>query len=291
MTARTTGGTTGTISRLHVPDAIAGMNAFAHPAWWHALEDERVRRDEDELPELTVVDAAGLPHDRTLLVVGPVAELLAEPTVAALEAWAAEVRGLHAAAPAPVHLAVSLDEVTCLEQVLTLAAGRRWPPFDAAAASAHTDADPVPPQSVPGGQQAARRYADALVAQVEVLLPPAWQTAADGAADATACISRALDTDPDLRPDQARAMREACRAVLAGLEADGVTISGPRDALLWPVPAERGLIPIDVAADAACEVLLGMLERPADLAPDRQVAVPVEELPARDLLARLRGRR
>jgi hypothetical protein len=281
-------------SLLHVPDATGGMNAFAVPTWWASLEDERVTRDEDERPDVTVVVADGLPHDRTLLVVGGVAELLTEPTLAGLESWVSEVRAIHAAAAAPVHLAVSLDEVTSLEQLLALAAGRRWPRFDVAAAAAHTrqpGADPVPPQSVPGGQDAARAYADALVAQVEVLLPPAWQTAADGAADATACISRALDTDPDVGPAAARVLRDACRAALAGLEADGVTVSGPRDALLWPVPAERGLVPIDVAADAALEVMLGVLERPVDLAADRPVVVPVAELPARALLARLGGGR
>jgi hypothetical protein len=265
------------------------MNAFAVPTWWASLEDERVTRDDDELPDVTVVEV-DLPADRCLLVVGAVAELLPEPTPEALAAWVAEVRAVHTAS-APVHLAVSLDEVTSLDQLLTLAAGRRWPRFDVAAAAAHTAADPVPPQSVPGGQDTARAYAEAIVAQVEVLLPPAWQTAVDGATDATACISRALDTDPDLDPAEARLLRDACRAALAGLEADGVSISGPRDALLWPVPAERGLVPLDVAADAALEVMLGQVERPADLAPDRAVVVPVEELPARALLTRLRGTR
>ncbi|WP_436699036.1 hypothetical protein [Nocardioides sp. BYT-33-1] len=282
------------MSLLHVPDAAGGMNAFAVPTWWASLEDERVTRDEDERPDVTVVDVAELPGDRTLLVVGAVAELLSDPTPDGLAAWVDEVRAIHAAATAPVHLAVSLDEVTSLEQLLTLAAGRRWPAFDVAAAAAHTGqpgADPIPPQSVPGGQDAARAYADALVAQVEVLLPPSWQTAADGAADATACISRALDTDAEVGPAQARALRAACRSALADLEADGVTISGPRDALLWPVPAERGLVPIDVAADAALEVMLAVLERPVDLAPDRPVVVPLEELPARALLARLGGGR
>lgn len=278
------------MSLLHVPDAHAGMNAFAVPTWWASLEDERVARDDDELPDVTVVDVADLPGDRTLLVVGAVTELLSEPTADGLAAWVAEVRSHHTAA-APVHLAVSLDEVTSLEELLTLAAGRRWPRFDVAAAAAHTDADPVPPQSVPGGQDTARAYAEAIVAQVEVLLPPSWQTAVDGATDATACLSRALDTDPDLGPAEARAMRDACRAALEQLEADGVTVSGPRDALLWPVPAEHGLVPIDVAADAALEVMLGQVERPADLAPDRAVVVPVEELPARALLTRLRGTR
>ncbi|GAA1504101.1 hypothetical protein [Nocardioides humi] len=280
------------MSLLQVPDARAGMNAFAVPTWWASLEDERIARDDDELPDVTVVDLdpAVLPADRTLLVVGAVAELLPEPTTDALAAWVGEVRALHTAA-APVHLAVSLDEVTSLEQLLTLAAGRRWPPFDAVAAATHTAADPVPPQSVPGGQETARAYADALVAQVEVLLPPAWQTATDGASDAVACISRALDTDPDVGPAEARVLRDACRAALAGLEADGVTISGPRDALLWPVPAEHGLVPIDVAADTALEVMLGQLERPADLAPDRPVVVPLDRVPARELVARLRGPR
>ncbi|GAA3517133.1 hypothetical protein [Nocardioides daeguensis] len=278
------------MSLLHVPDARAGMNAFAVPTWWASLEDERVTRDDDELPDVTVLDLADLADDRTLLVVGAMAELLAEPTAEGLAAWVAEVRAVHTAA-APVHLAVSLDEVTSLDQLLTLAAGRRWPRFDVAAAAAHSDADPVPPQSVASGQATARAYADAIVAQVEVLLPPTWQTAVDGTADATACISRALDTDPDLGPAEARAMRDACRAALADLEADGVTISGPRDALLWPVRAERGLVPIDVATDAALEVMLGQLERPADLAPDRAVVVPVEDLPARALLNRLRGSR
>ncbi|WGX96214.1 hypothetical protein [Nocardioides sp. L-11A] len=282
------------MSLLYVPDATDGMNAFAVPAWWASLEDDRITRDEEERPEVTVVDVAELSDDRTLLVVGAVAELLSEPTPDGLAAWADEVRALHAAAAAPVHLAVSLDEVTGFEQVLTLAAGRRWPRFDVAAAAVHRGqpgADPVPPPSVPGGQETARAYADALVAQVEVLLPPSWQTAADGAADATACISRALDTDPDVGPAEARALRDACRSALAGLEGDGVTISGPRDALLWPVPAERGQVPIDVAADAALEVMLAVLERPADLAPDRPVVVPVGELPARALLARLGGSR
>lgn len=277
------------MSLLHVPDAHAGMNAFAVPTWWASLEDERVTRDDDERPDVTVVEV-DLAADRTLLVVGAVAELLSEPTPEGLAAWVAEVRAVHTA-EAPVHLAVSLDEVTSLDELLTLAAGRRWPRFDVAAAAAHTDADPVPPQSVPGGQDTARAYADAIVAQVEVLLPPAWQTAVDGVADATASISRALDTDPDLGPAEARVMRDACRAALADLEADGVTISGPRDALLWPVPAERGLVPIDVAADAALEVMLGQVERPADLAPDRSVVVPLAELPARALLTRLRGTR
>ncbi|MDQ6524738.1 hypothetical protein RB608_14050 [Nocardioides sp. LHD-245] len=279
------------MSLLHVPDAAGGMNAFAVPTWWASLEDDRVTRDEDERPDVTVVDVAELPDDRTLLVVGSVAELLAEPTPDALAAWVGQVRAINAAAAAPVHLAVSLDEVTCFEQLLALAAGRRWPPFDVVAAARHTDADPVPPPSVPGGQDTARAYADALVAQVEVLLPPAWQTATDSAADATACISRALDTDPDVGPADARALRDASRSALAALEADGVTISGPRDALLWPVPAERGLVPIDVAADAALEVMLAVLERPVDLAPDRPVVVPVGELPARALLAKLGGRR
>ncbi|TQK73179.1 MULTISPECIES: hypothetical protein [unclassified Nocardioides] len=277
------------MSLLHVPDAHAGMNAFAVPTWWASLEDERVTRDDDERPDVTVVEV-DLDADRTLLVVGAVAELLSEPTPEGLAAWVAEVRAVHTA-EAPVHLAVSLDEVTSLDELLTLAAGRRWPRFDVAAAAAHTDADPIPPQSVPGGQDTARAYADAIVAQVEVLLPPAWQTAVDGTADATACISRALDTDPDLGPAEARAMRDACRAALAALEADGVTVSGPRDALLWPVPAERGLVPLDVAADAALEVMLGQVERPADLAPDRAVVVPLAELPARALLTRLRGTR
>lgn len=278
------------MSVLRVPDAVAGMNTFAVPTWWASLEDERVSRDDDELPDVTLVEVADLPADRTLLVVGAVAELLSEPTPAGLAAWVAEVRAAHTAS-APVHLAVSLDEVTSLDQLLTLAAGRRWPRFDVVSAAAHTDTDPVPPQSVPGGQGTARAYADAIVAQVEVLLPPAWQTAVDGAADATACISRALDTDPDLGPAEARAMRDACRTALEQLEADGVTLSGPRDALLWPVPAERGLVPIDVAADAAIEVMLGQVERPVDLAPDRALVVPVEELPARALLTRLRGSR
>ncbi|TNM36247.1 hypothetical protein FHP29_18950 [Nocardioides albidus] len=275
---------------LQVHDARAGMNAFAVPTWWASLEDERVIRDDDELPDVTLVELAGPSAGRTLLVVGAVAELLAEPTPEALASWAEEVRALHSDA-APVHLAVSLDEVTSLEQLLTLASGRRWPPFDVRAAAARTDADPVPQQSVTGGQAAARAYADALVAQVEVLLPPSWQTAADGAAEATACISRALDADPDVSAADARVLRDACRSTLAELEADGVTISGPRDALLWPVPAEHGQIPIDVAADAALEVMLGQLERPADLAPDRPVVVPLEQLPARALLARLGGRR
>ena len=278
------------MSLLHVPDAGAGMNPFAVPTWWASLEDERVVRDDDELPDVTVIETADLPSDRTLLVVGSVAELLGEPTPSGLAAWETRVRALHTSA-APVHLAVSLDEVTSMEQLLTLAAGRRWPVFDVAAAAAHTEADPVPPQSVPGGQEAARAYADALVAQVEVLLEPSWQTAVDGVADASACISRSLDADPDVAASDVRVLRDACRDALARLEGDGVTISGPRDALLWPVPAEHGLIPVDVAADAALEVMLGLVERPVDLAPDRPVVVPVEELPARALLARIRGRR
>lgn len=264
------------------------MNVFAVPSWWASLEDERVSRDEDERPDLTVVEADALPADRTLLVVGAIAELLVEPTPEGLAAWVAEVRSLHSAA-APLHLAVSLDEVTSLEQLLVLAAGRRWPRFDVAAAARHTEADPLPPQSVPGGQETARAYADALVAQVEVLLPPSWQTAADGVEDATACIARALDTDPDVDATEARVLRDACRAALAALEAEGVTLSGPRDALLWPVPPEHGRVPIDVATDAALEVMLGLLESRVDLAPDRPVTVPVDRLPARALLARLRS--
>ncbi|WP_408897870.1 hypothetical protein ACJ5H2_01900 [Nocardioides sp. R1-1] len=276
------------MSLLHVPDARPGMNVFAVPTWWASLEDDRVGRDEDERPEITAVEVDALPADRTLLVVGAIAELLAEPTPEGLAAWVAEVRSLHSEA-APLHLAVSLDEVTSLEQLLELAAGRRWPRFDVAAAARHTEADPLPLQSVPGGQETARAYADALAGQVEVLLPPSWQTAADGIEYATACIARALDTDPDVDATEARTLRDACRAALAALEADGVTVSGPRDALLWPVPPEHGRVPIEVAADAALEVMLGLLETRVDLAPDRPTVVPLDQLPARALLARMRS--
>jgi len=48
------------MSRLHVPDAHAGMNAFAVPTWWASLEDERVTRDDDELPDVTLVELSEL---------------------------------------------------------------------------------------------------------------------------------------------------------------------------------------------------------------------------------------
>lgn len=278
------------MSLLHVPDPRAGMNAFAIPAWWAALEDDRVVRDEDECPDVTVVSLPDDEADRAVLVVPPLIRLLAEPTGDALAAWVVEVRAVQAELAVPLHLAVSLDEVTSLDQLLALAAGRRWPPFSVAAAAAHTETDPVPPLSVPRGEEVLRAYADALVDHVEVLLPPAWQTAADGTADAFAALSRALDADPEVTPAEARALRDACRAALADLEAAGVTVSGPRDALLWPVPATGGQIPLDVATDAALEVMLSLVERRVDLAPDRAGVVPLAQLPASALLARLGGR-
>ncbi len=278
---------------LVVPDPRSGMNAFALPQWWASLEDERVVRDDEDHPDQTVIDAviAGVEGDRTLLVVPAITDLLAEPTLDALAEWVGEVRALHVSADAPVHLAVCLDVVTSLDQVLTLAAGRRWPPFDVAAAAARSETDPVPALSFPRGQEVVRAYADAVVAQVEVLLPPAWQTAADGAGDAVAAVTRALDADAEIGAADARELRDACRAALADLEAEDVTISGPRDALLWPVPAQAGRIPLDVVTDAALEVMLSLVERRVDLAPDRPRVVPAGELPARALLARLGGRR
>ena len=81
-----------------------------------------------------------------------------------------------------MRLAVSLDPVTSLDQLETLARGHRWPPFDAVAAAHHDQHDPIPAPATPGGLQVIHEYADALVAQVEVLLPPSWPTAADGVA-------------------------------------------------------------------------------------------------------------
>lgn len=247
------------MTHLRVPDPRRGINAFATPSWWSSQPADRIAREAGTTVVTTPDDVA----DLTLLVVEPVGSFLAEPSPAALDAWVADVRELAGGVPGPVRLAVSLDPVTSLDQLETLARGHRWPPFDAVAAAHHDQHDPIPAPATPGGLQVIHEYADALVAQVEVLLPPSWPTAADGVADATACVVRALDADPDVDDATARTLRDACRRALADLEAEGITLSGPRDALLWPVTARGGEIPLDVAADAAVEVMLAQLERPA----------------------------
>lgn len=249
---------------VRVPDPRRGINAFATPDWWAGQATDRVSRDGGGATIVATVDDVADQDDVTLLVVEPIGSFLAEPSLAALDAWVADVRDLAGVVPGPVRLAVSLDPVTSLDQLETLARGHRWPPFDVAAAARHDQHEPIPAPAVPGGLEVIREYADALVAQVEVLLPPSWATAADGVADAAACVVRALDADPDLDDVTARALRDASRQALADLEADGITLSGPRDALLWPVPAGGGGIPLDVAADAAVEVMLAQFERPAE---------------------------
>lgn len=247
------------VTTLRIPDPRLGLNSFATDAWWEATPDA------ERTPDARVVAAPGAPWDgeRTLLVAGAVTDHLAEPTVAAVEAWAAEVCALVAAQPGPVHLAVSLSTVRSLDEAVTLAQGRRWPAYDAVEAARHRAGEPVPVPSIPGGQQAVSAFVTALLPQVEVLAASGWATAADATADATACVSRSLDADPDVPDDLARELRAAGRAALVAFEEAGLTISGPRDALLWPVSAERGQIPIEVAADAAVEAMLALRERPA----------------------------
>ncbi|WP_418061947.1 hypothetical protein [Pimelobacter simplex] len=248
------------MSTLRVPAPRAGVNAFATDHWWEeAVPDAERTADARVVP----VPAAPWDGERTLLVAGAVTESLAEPSVAAVEAWAAGIVALAGEQPGPVALAVSLSTPRSLAELVTLAAGRRWPAYDADEAARHRAGEPVPVPSIPGGQQAVSAFVTALLPQVEVPAASGWATAAEAAAEATACLSRSLDADPDVPDDLARALRTAGRAALVAFEDAGLTLSGPRDALLWPVSAERGRIPIDVAADAAVEALLALRERPA----------------------------
>ncbi|AIY16049.1 hypothetical protein GUY44_11255 [Pimelobacter simplex] len=253
------------MSTLLIPAPRAGANVFATDAWWDdvASDEPGVVRE----PGVVEVRRDDLPWDgqRTLLVLGQITELLAEPTVAAIEAWAAEVRALAAQQPGSVHLALSLSTPRALAELVTLARGHRWPPFDAGAAARYRRADPVPVPPTPGGQRAVSAFVDALLEQVEVQAVSGWATAADATADATACLSRSLDADPDVSDDLALALRAAGRAALTTFEDAGLTLSGPRDALLWPVSAVQGRIPIDVIADAAVEAMIGQRERPAEV--------------------------
>ncbi|KAB2808207.1 hypothetical protein F9L07_22015 [Pimelobacter simplex] len=247
------------MTTLRIPDPRVGLNSFATDAWWEAIPAA------ERTPDARVVElpAAAWEGERTLLVAGLVTEFLPEPTVAAVESWAADVCALAAAQPGPVHLAVSPSTVRSLDEAVALAQGRRWPAYDADEAAWHRAGEPVPVPSIPGGQQAVSAFVTALLPQVEVPAASGWATAAEAAAEATACLSRSLDADPDVPDDLARALRTAGRAALVAFEDAGLTLSGPRDALLWPVSAERGRIPIDVAADAAVEALLALRERPA----------------------------
>lgn len=252
------------MSRLRVPHAPgAGINLFTGESWWEAVATGTgAIRDET----VTLLDLPGAPWEgeQTLLVAAPVTDVLAEPSVPAVAAWADAVHTVAAAQPGTIRVAVSTGSVRSLPELITLAQGRRWPAFDLGEAARHRAQDALPVGLSAGGQGVVARFAEALVGNVAVLTAGAWQTAADGMADATACLGRALDADPDLTDAEARALRDACRAALASFEESGLVLSGPRDALLWPVPPDHGRIPLDVVADAAVEVLLAQAERPAD---------------------------
>lgn len=233
------------MSTLRIPFGVTGANVFAAADWFGGR------------PVLDV-DRAPWEGELTVLVVGPVRAWLPASTEAAVDAWAEEVRSVVVEAPGTVRLAVSVEPVTSLEQLVTLADGRRWPPSDVADGARHAADDRIP---LPAASGVAQQYAEALLGDLVPGLPYSWLTAAEATADAVASVARSLDADPGMTPEEAQALRGATRRALAAIEEVGVVVTGPRDALLWPVPDDGGRIPIDVATDAAVEVMLGQLER------------------------------
>jgi hypothetical protein len=217
------------VSSLQVPAGIPGVNVHPTP----------------ELP----AGAATWEGTRTLLVAEDVRSWLPIGTVAemtaALDAWADAIL----AAGQDTVLAIHPGPVASGEELAALAAGLRSP---------YVDVTAEPPAPTPANPLV-QRYDDVLTAQFTETNPPSRLTKAWGRADAVAAFARATDADPALGPEDAAAVRAATVATLARLE-QHVTVVGPRELLLWPVPAP-GKLPLELAVGVALDVLRAPAER------------------------------
>jgi hypothetical protein len=217
------------VSSLRVPTGIPGINV--HP-----------------VPELPAGQATWT-GTRTLLIAEDIRTWLAVGTVAemtaALDAWADAVL----AAGEDTVLAIHPGPVTSGEELAALAAGLRSPYVDV------TAEPPAPSPATP----LVRRYDEVLTGQFTETNPPSRLTKAWGRADAVAAFARATDADPALSPEDAAAVRAATVTTLTRLERQ-ITVVGPRELLLWPVPTS-GRLPLELAVGVALDVLRAPAER------------------------------
>lgn len=105
-------------------------------------------------------------------------------------------------------------------------------------------ADPVDLGELP---EPARSYAAALAERHDLTDP--------AVVAAVAAVVRGTDADSTLSLADATLLREASAAALGRILEAGVEVVGARDALLWPLPAVDGRVPLAVAAEAAAAVL------------------------------------
>lgn len=119
-------------------------------------------------------------------------------------------------------------------------------------------AEPVDLTDLDALTEPARSYAAALVERHDLGDP----AVAAGVEAAVAAVARGTDADLALSLDDAITLRDATAAVLDRVLAAGVEVRGPRDALLWPLPAIDGRVPLAVAAEAAAAVLAVRQNRP-----------------------------
>lgn len=224
------------MNSLLMPRGIPGINV--HP-----------------LPELPS-GAGTWDGERTLLVCDDVRTWLAVGTVAemtaALERWADQVI---AAGTGDSVLAIHPGPVTTAADLLALAEGTRAP---------YVDVQAEPPVPTPADPVSARF--DAVVTeQFAGGSAPSLLTKALGRGDAVAAFERATAPDAHLSAADAAAVRAASIAVLRRLE-QALTVIGPREALLWPVPRPApdesgGTLSMQLAVGVALDVLRAAGER------------------------------
>lgn len=269
--------------RLVLPEGLRGLNTFATAGWWSARREELAQAG---ISVETGVDVAGgrsatlltwpavtpglpvLPvvpeGPRVLLVADPLRpRLSAVPAAereAELRAWEADVAGwVDAVEGVTVELAARTAEPGSVAELAAAAAGIRWPLLELRRAV--VEAAPAPSYVLPVAQQ----FADLVRDRIGEGMRAAWITQDLGHRDAAESFALAVVGDAgelgggDL--SEHLALRAAARAALHRLEAAGVHVTGPRDALLWPVPVTDGEVPVEVAVDTAMAVLRGVLER------------------------------
>lgn len=248
-----------------VPTGQEQLNEFATQRWWESAEPaEGVRHDVSADGDHLLTWGGPRPvrpdSDRVLLVVTPVRTWLpTEPAAARsrLERLADDV--LRHTSRARVALAIRATPPSSVAELLAAAAGLRWPLVDPAA-DPETGAA-IDPAVAPDVRRFAELLADELASQADRMVPPSAVTRALGVADAVESLSFSVDASGEVPADQAHELRAATRDALDRLQAAGVRVSGPRDALLWPLPTTAGRLPTELAARAALAVMHGAVER------------------------------
>jgi len=284
--------------QLLLPRLLPGANAFSTQQWWaQAVEAAGlagvVSPTTEQYAAGQAADAVDLPDTATGLTgligalrrVGRLGDgptvVVAVPTplprwltgssvderLDALAGWEREVaawtergRLVIATTPAPVSLG----------DLLLLAAGLRAPLLD-------LTAEPAPPPRTPF----ATRLADAVGARLGTTFRAGWISRALGLADAIESAGLASAEVADVPPAEATRLRAATREMLGRLAASGISLVGPRDALLWPVPVADA-VPLGLAAEVAAAVFDGVPERidPVTLGLEGRLA-EIDELDAR----------